>query len=213
MIMYKLDKKEFENHQNVQKIIVAQHKLAWDINNKFSWNVTIDNRRYHVKRIFLPQLLKATKNHCAFCDAYPLDILGINNIPIEHFEPKSKAPDKAYFWSNLFPVCYPCTDEKKDRFDDNLIKPDDDEYEFKKFFFVTGEGFIECVRGDKKSKASITIDIYKLNRSYLVKERKKSIRDYPKLQINNPDEYPYRYLIDTARRYKDPLDIINKYTT
>lgn len=209
--MVKINKKQYENEDKVRQILIAEQSLTWNKAEKFKWAVTIEGKSINVKKNFIPYLLMATNNHCAFCDVYPLDIIGENQIPLEHFEPKSRAENKAYSWSNLFPVCYPCTDSKKDQFNEMLLKPDDDDYEFEKYFFVTGDGHLECLMNDKNSKASVTINTYKLNRSYLVKERKKHIRDYPKLKITNPNEYPFRYLINPTRKYKDPSDIINKY--
>jgi uncharacterized protein (TIGR02646 family) len=208
--MVKIDKQQFEQDRPVQMLRNANPIPVWDGRKPFPWTVMIENRGFDVKRNLLPLLLKVTKEHCAFCDFYPLTP-EINPVPLEHFEPKSTTPEKAYSWENLFPVCAGCTDKKRERFDENLLKPDDISYSFEAHFSVTGEGWLECKQKQKTSRAFITIDIYKLNRGALVRERKKHIRDFPKIKPDNPDEYPFRFLIPYACNGTSTDDIINSY--
>jgi|GEM_PF-2254366 len=208
--MIKIDKKPFEKEQPVQYLKNAIPTPVWDGDKPFQWSVCIGNRGFNVKKKLLPFLLKATKNHCAFCDYYPLTPDHFD-IPLEHFEPKSKVPEKAYSWENLFPVCGGCTKNKKERFDSNLLKPDDETYSFDEYFAITGEGLLQCKSKTKDSRANVTIDIYKLNRGFLVKERKKHIRDFPKINPAHPEEYPFRFLIPIFCNYTSTDDIINSY--
>ncbi|MEZ4955199.1 MAG: hypothetical protein R2825_16670 [Saprospiraceae bacterium] len=210
--MVKIDRTTFESNKTVETLKNVRPPLSWNGEKPFSWRVMIDGRGFNVKKQLLPILLKVTKCHCAFCDLYPLST-DFFDIPIEHFMPKSKNPEKAYSWDNLFPVCNGCTQKKGEKFDDLLLKPDDPNYDFDSNFMVTGEGLIKCKMEKRKSPASITIDIYKLNRGTLLSERKRWIRDFPKINPQNPDEYPFRFLIPIVCKYKQPDDIINKYVS
>jgi len=46
------------------------------------------------------KLSEMTKEHCSFCDAYPMGRRIQHTI--EHFRPKTKWPFRAYEWENLF---------------------------------------------------------------------------------------------------------------
>ena len=74
-----------------------------------------------------------TQRHCAFCDG-PLGIESRETV--EHFRPKSKFPELAFAWENLFPCCDVCQSHKGERFDLHLLKPDDDDYHFERYFVV-----------------------------------------------------------------------------
>jgi uncharacterized protein (TIGR02646 family) len=114
-------------------------------------------------------LLTITKQHCAFCDNSPL---GNRNIKptIEHFRPKSRAkyPELAYKWDNLFPSCSYCQ-EKNDDFDEKLLKPDIEGYDFNNYFvFDDKEWEIkpttrQDISDTDKKRAEITIEMYNLN--------------------------------------------------
>ena len=72
---------------------------------KFSW------RTYQGKKVnvhLVPVLVKMTKDHCSFCDGYPMRAFGGNSI--EHFKPKSNPRyyRLAYQWENLFLSCPVC---------------------------------------------------------------------------------------------------------
>lgn len=208
--MVKIDKSRFNDNPNVQRLEQAAPPLVWNGEKPFPWKVSINGRGVDIKKVLLPLLLEVTNRHCAFCDTHPLTP-DFHPISIEHFEPKSKRPEKAYSWENLFPACDGCTRNKGDRFDEKLLKPDDDSYSFDAHFRISGEGWLECKQKQKKSRASITIDIYKLNRGALVSERKKYIRDFPKLNPENPNDYPFRYLIPYVCTGTSIDNIINRY--
>jgi len=205
----------FADDYNVNILAKAE---PWNGDGQFTWSILINNRGFDIRKKILPLLLKMTNKHCAFCDYFPLSVDVLNPIPIEHFYPKckDKFPEKAYEWGNLFPSCNGCTSNKKDKFDEKLLKPDNDEYNFDNYFDVTGDGkLIPSKTADEtsKKKAQITIEIYKLNkRGDLLSLRKQASRDYPKLlPIFDKDERPFRFLIPIAEKAKNTDAIINSF--
>lgn len=210
-----IDRLPYIERPAVKQLINAN--VRWDGNGDFSWSVKVNDRGFNIRKKILPILLEMTKRHCAFCDFYPLSPEILNPIPIEHFYPKckDKYPEKAYLWDNLYPVCFGCTDSKKDKFDEKLLKPDDPSYVFEKYFMITGDGKI-CPSNygnqDEIERSKRTIEIYKLNRGYLWSERKKCYEDYFKLvPINNIDQRSFRFLIPIIEKTLNPDDIINKF--
>lgn len=218
--MVKIDRKPYEHHPNVMKLIAAN--LTWNGIGKFDWKVIIDGRGFNIRKKILPILLQVTKKHCAFCDFHPLSEDVLNPLPIEHFYPKcqDKYPEKAYQWENLFPSCNGCTAKKGVRFSEDLLKPDEDSYSFEAYFEITGDGkLVPSYAADDiiRRRAEVTIDIYKLNhRGDLLSQRKQAMSDYPKLlPITDIDERKFRFIIPLLLKNKDsksPDDIINEFT-
>jgi len=144
----------------------------------------------------LKMLLVMTQAHCSFCDAYPL---GSSLEPtIEHFRPKTKFPYEAYKWENLFLCCRRCQ-TKGDKFDERLLKPDEDYYSFDKYFdidWITGKLIPNRNASvEDQERARITIELFHLNHNGKHHERKRQLKLFE--QITNPDidEFPYRFFI------------------
>jgi uncharacterized protein (TIGR02646 family) len=70
--------------------------------------------------------------HCAYCDHFPL---GVEADPtIDHHRPKSTAPALAFEWTNLYGVCALCNRSKRDQWDQDLLRPDAEGYDFFAYF-------------------------------------------------------------------------------
>lgn len=130
----------------------------------FSW-YQLDGRS--VRDWILPVLREMNQGHCSFCDAYPLE--ASTNEPIEHFRPKSRPEfhDLAYTWHNLFYSCNFCQSHKRETWNDLLIAPDADDYEFHDYFifdFTTG-AMSENPRESQETqaRARCTIELYGLD--------------------------------------------------
>ncbi len=121
----------------------------------------------------LEELKVQTLNHCAFCDRAMAPI-GDADEEIEHFKPKSKFPKLAYEWTNLYPICPKCNKIKGNRFDELLLRPDENNYDFDKWFWynpLTGELDVKFENKENK-RAEETVKLYGLNRKKLVERRK-----------------------------------------
>ncbi len=168
---------------------------------KFAWP-QFDGKKLNT--ILVPLLREQTVGHCSFCDAYPVDATSLETI--EHFRPKGKDhfPKLAFTWENLFYCCQRCQGEKLEQFDESLLKPDSDDFEFAKYFFcdfTTGEikpnpGASEADR----ERARITSEIYGLNSHNLPTYRLQWIKIYQNLKSSGGpvvlDDYPYRDFLD-----------------
>ena len=154
-------------------------------------------------------LLTITKQHCAFCDSFPLGRRTIKPT-IEHFKPKSrdKYPELAYQWENLFPCCSYCQ-EKGDNFDEQIVKPDVKGYDFYDYFEFSEKSWEikPTTRADiadtDKSRAEITIEIYKLNgeasdEGNLLRdirlERKRIMNLYLATENPHVDDFSFRFM-------------------
>lgn len=148
----------------------------------------------------LSLLFSMTQGHCAFCDGG--NIGAESRKTIEHFRPKSDFQTLAYKWENLYPCCDQCQNQKGERFDPELLAPDDVNYQFNDYFIAnyhTGE--IEpstFANHDAQRRARITLDHYGLN----LPERKTSRqRERKRYHLRNretdiKDDFSYRYFLD-----------------
>lgn len=159
-------------------------KWATDTNKEFTWHDT--------RKTLTEKLQKCTKQHCSFCDAYPMRSMVKDTI--EHFRPKADYPLLAYYWHNLFVACDICQEipAKWDKADLKLVlKPDAADYEFHRYFdFDTQTGEI-CVNRygttEEQKRAKTTIFYYKLN-------------DYDRPTARLKASYSYRDEVDIDDR-------------
>jgi HNH endonuclease len=80
-----------------------------------------------------------TQERCSYCDG---DLrFGTVQEDIDHFRPKSRPEFYGLVcaWENLFLVCAPCNKAKGDRWNELLLKPDDLEYRFARYFSYSFE--------------------------------------------------------------------------
>ncbi len=164
--------------------------------NRFSWKVFEGKP---VNQRILPILKEMTKEHCSFCDGFTGET---SRDTIEHFKPKSTYPREAYQWHNLFLCCDLCQSTKGEKFHEQLLKPDDDDYYFEKFFqFLPENGFIkenDLASPEEKERAKLTIEIFGLNEKRRPLSR---LIQYRQFKSNgekfNKDNFPYRFIFDT----------------
>jgi uncharacterized protein (TIGR02646 family) len=137
-----------------------------------------------------------TQHHCSFCDAYPMG--SRLKSTIEHFKPKIKFPLEAYKWENLFLACSLCQ-EKGDRYNNALLKPDVDGYSFDKYFdidWTNGELIPNRDATDEeKERARMTITLYGLNKNGKPEDRLEELDKFQKGSDNHIDIYPYRFFL------------------
>lgn len=164
-------------------------------NNKkasFTWHRHNKKGRKELEKA----LCSMTDNHCSFCDSYPM---GARLKPtIEHFRPKSKFPELAYQWENLFMACFLCQ-EKGDAFSEMLLKPDEESYSFDEFFdidWATGE-LIPNMNASKEDqeRARITIELYRLNKNGKPEDRLEELEKYRELEAYDIERFSYRFFL------------------
>ena len=167
---------------------VAARKL--DSKHPFSW------RSQTCYQEIRRQLSIMTQAHCAFCDG-PIGVESRKTV--DHFRPKSTFPEFVYEWNNLFPCCDMCQSNKLEEFDPALLKPDEREYAFDKYFvanFKTGE--VEpSPHSDENARqqANVTIRIYGLNLPARKKARKREWESYLRDSAATLDDYNYRFFL------------------
>ena len=180
----------------------ASHKRA-DPAHKFRWpDVSLEGQRVPLNRYLLAILLAATANHCAYCDGFPVG--ETSRETIDHFRPKGleRFFHLAFDWENLFPACDKCQDEKKDRFEEGLLKPDTTGYDFDAYFdFNAKTGELEPnrrARPEDQARAQLTIATFGLNSAARCASRRRHFerhyRDVVALSREDLDDLPYRYL-------------------
>ncbi len=142
-------------------------------------------------------LAALTRDHCSFCDAYPMGRRLKSTI--EHFKPKQKFPLEAYKWENLFLACGLCQ-EKGDSFHERLLKPDEETYSFDRFFDIdwfTGELIPNPYASDEEQEqAEITIKLFRLNDNGKPDDRLEELNKFKKSKDVDIDSWSYRFFIE-----------------
>jgi uncharacterized protein (TIGR02646 family) len=133
-----------------------------------------------VNQRLLPLLLELTEARCAYCDHFPLRVDA--DPAVDHHRPKSRFPDLAFAWSNLYGVCALCNRWKADRWDDALLRPDEPGYDFFRYFDcdpMTGRiGPRPDIGGLDRERAARTIEILGLNEGDRPQARARAARGW-----------------------------------
>jgi len=144
----------------------------------------------------LPVLKEQTDAHCSFCDAYP--VAGVSTETIEHFYPKTveEFEHRVLEWENLFYACNGCQNAKGSKFHPALLKPDDPEYSFTRYFrfdFEIGEILPLALEGTPDyERAKETIEHYGLNQCGRPRHRVNARRDFIRANRCELTGRPYR---------------------
>ncbi len=140
----------------------------------------------------------ANQEHCAFCDGG----LYVESLcTVEHFRPKSTHPELTYAWQNLFPACNGCQSAKGSKFDEALLKPDDEDYDFAKYFqlnYLSGEiEPLESASQADQVRADVTIRMYGLNKYAILSGRKHERKHWVSREPSERvlDDFRFRYFI------------------
>lgn len=152
-----------------------------------------------VNREILPILSAQTSHHCSYCDKYPL-FRGDDSI--DHFKPKA---DERFYgdvakWENLYLACKHCQDSKKTQYNESLLRPDDINYHFNKYFtYNYNEHKIEpnpAASDEEKARAEETIRVFDLNHASMKICRRQAQERY--VGAANPDlnDYNYRFIFE-----------------
>lgn len=169
---------------------------------RFTWPSRAGRSLLEVVREALAEM---TAGHCSYCDGHPLGETSPETV--DHFRPKSQPRfyDLVCAWTNLFLSCARCNYAKRDRWDDALLRPDDPEFRFERYFevrFDSGElQPAAAASPEDQHRARRTIDILDLNRDATCKSRlrfAKRMRTAGAIDEAD-DAWPYRYLLPLCR--------------
>ena len=145
-----------------------------------------------INELLLPLLKQQTQDHCSFCDFFPVSPPSLDTI--EHFRPKSRFPKEAYHWNNLYFCCMHCQ-QKLEEFDEDLLRPDADDYDFDKYFrwdFILGTLEVnENALLENQKRAEVTIRLYRLNEGHPTLRKLKMRPQEP-----GSSDYAYRHYDD-----------------
>lgn len=143
-------------------------------------------------------LANQTDNHCSYCDGFPL---GQGDETIDHFKPKTD--EKFYHlvahWHNLYLGCNDCQKSKMTQYDESLLRPDAEGYNFGQFFtynYSSNELLPNPASSQElQERAEVTIKIFNLNHPSLKISRKYALTCYGsgEYQLN---DLPFRYLFE-----------------
>jgi uncharacterized protein (TIGR02646 family) len=162
--------------------------------SRFHWH-TVDGEPVNQK--LLPLLKEQTQAHCSFCDAFPVSPPSIDTV--EHFRPKSAYPREAYRWTNLYFCCMHCQ-QKGEKFDKFLLRPDADDYEFDRYFrwdFTLGTIEVNPKASpEDRTRAEVTRTLYGLNILHPL-QRRDCLRRWAKLKDEPLDSMPYRHYLES----------------
>ena len=140
-----------------------------------------------------------SKRHCFYCDGFPPKR---GDETIDHFKPKSKS---AFYldvcrWENLYYACNHCKISKRTQYNQLLLRPDEIEYNFLKYFeydYIENEILVSRTADElSKQRAKETIRIFDFNNF----GQKVSRNIYRIIYEKNPDhpidDLGFRYLFD-----------------
>lgn len=163
-------------------------RRAADPGAEFRWPV---REGRPLNALLMPPLARMTGDRCAWCD----DFL-VRRDTVDHLRPKSRFPELAFAWDNLFPACTGCQG-RQDRWDDRLLKPDDLNYRFYRYFkYDASTGRLEpnpTAAPEEADRAKVTIALFGLNDPRLVEDRRRATRN-PRPAL--PEDRPYRFIGD-----------------
>jgi uncharacterized protein (TIGR02646 family) len=144
-----------------------------------------------------------TAGHCSYCDGHPLGATGVETV--DHFRPKSRQEfyELVCTWTNLFLTCTACNHAKQEHWDDDLLRPDDLDYDFERYFefrFDSGELKPASAASPAEQRRALrTIEIFDLNRAGACVSRKRMVHLMRNLPDVDLDDCPYRYLLPLCR--------------
>jgi|GEM_PF-5316939 len=207
---------ENENYFKIGKELAIDLHLKNSKYNKVEYKWQIGGTSY-LREVFVDALLrelyKMTNKHCSYTGQL---LTNLNYENIDQFIPK-KNTDKEIFednWENLFIVDNQTKQIKGNKYDDLLLKPDADDYDFDKYFeiyFESGNILPKTNLNDKdKKRAEITINVFGLNDEHLVRNRRGELKGFLKIllkRMDELDEIDVKKLINKYKETKRELNI------
>ncbi len=173
----------------------AQHR-ATHPSFEFQWpQISSKKLNQHL----LPHLMAMTDDHCSYCDGFPLKR---GDDTIDHFHPKT---NPAFYldvckWENLYISCKHCQDSKGSQFEEALLRPDEIEFHFNRYFVYD---YIEhtispnpLASEDEQYRAQKTIEIFDLKHKSLCVSRRHAYQRYVSDTDPVLSDYNFRFMFE-----------------
>ncbi len=136
--MNKINRNKVEKPDCLKEKLVewTEHYIKKRKVNKNYWYWQKYNSK-KVEHILTPILSELTNFHCSYCGIFPLK-QDVGGRSIDHFKPKSKYPNLAFEWTNLFIACPVCQNIKGSKFPEDIepLKFDNCHYDFDYWFEI-----------------------------------------------------------------------------
>ena len=171
-------------------------KRMTEPNYRFAWPQINNQKLNHVA---LTVLIEQTKDHCSYCDKYPPHK---GDYSIDHFKPKTYPLYHVLVcqWENLYLACKHCQDSKMSDYDELLLRPDDVDFSFSRYFtYNYKDHSIEpnpSAQEYDQQRADITIKMFDLNFYQVKTSRRHAFERYCKDPIPEINDYNYRFMFD-----------------
>lgn len=157
---------------------------------KFKW------RSEPCRRAIAATLCEMTGDRCSYCDG-PLD--RESRKTVDHFRPKETFAHLAYHWDNFFACCDKCQSEKGKKFHEWLLKPDEAEYQFDRYFLLNYEsGAVEPAPeacAEDQQRAAYTLQLLGLNSEARKRARLNELAHFSRDPEPDLQLYSYRYFL------------------
>ena len=127
-------------------------KLYAEDNDKDVWNSS------KIKKPLKEAMLEMSHKKCSYCECR-LEIES-KDATIDHFQPKSKHPDKIVEWENLFPSCLRCNRKKNNR-EETIVNPCENEP--REYLGIRNANRFRFKAIDSEGIGENTIDVIGLN--------------------------------------------------
>lgn len=173
----------------------AERRSA-DSRSRFYWPIRSGER---IDVLLRADLEKLTAGHCSYCDGWPLR--DSERTPaIDHFEPKSKTPELAFTWTNLYITCNHCNSWKGEKWNVLLLRPDEPGYEFDRYFIYNPvSGHLEsnpAAQPRDQQRAALTLEIFRFNEGNKPQMRVFWRKQWQSESSRMPDNGPYRMTVE-----------------
>lgn len=162
----------------------------------FAWK-TFNKQK--INHLILPILKEQTQERCSYCDFFPLRL---NDRTIDHFKPKGIPAfyQYVYQWENLYACCGHCQQARGENYDDALLRPDEPDYSFDRYFIfkvATGEILPRPNATDvERQRAAVSIRFWKMNDTEQCKARLIFWEFYRSKQPGDLTDFAFRFLFE-----------------
>ena len=141
--------------------------------------------------------------HCSYCGIFPLK-QSVGGRSIDHFKPKSKFPELAFEWENLFIACSDCQQIKGNNYPSlPPLKPDHPNYKFDYWFKINWVNNHIVPRAsltaEEQAIAQATLDWLGLNKGERPTARFDELEKFNNNTIKNVLKWSYPYFLEAGK--------------